>query len=876
MDNRYRQVRLAQQTFPWLSALVTRVASQKVDPKLGKLGAHLCIFAEKILHLSDSQKRRLEHYGIIHRLLDTLEAALSVSSRPAKIWNGQLDVPSAGLFDLPLLRCIAVAIEAASDGEQEGKAAIAFIESIVKDALLRGKINYKGIFSAFLEVSQIGEEEDGGLEEAPALESLSGKDDLAGYEKYAEALYKILVRYGSCNCDRKRENDRHWARLRLKPLYQANTHNQIPFDMLFSASPNPGPPRTVQLDWQEIRVFVPTSKSNPRLRVQWAQELTPALEVDQTEGTENEAYERIETLCTLLSDRCGSLLCFQAAGDHLVVLREATDLISQHNVKHDASPGLPLGQVLDRFNMRHGMRPVLAYILAKAAWYYYDSGWTSMGMTKNSVYFMGETVEDEVVYFCKPYLSAQLPPGGSQTVECRQVVGMIHRYPRILALGIMLVEIATGQRFEIEGHPEQWDARTVNQQLLRLQEHISSGNLYEDCRFPRYRTAVNKCLDPMLFRNAPFNPRKPAENMEKRRSILYNEVVDPLRQLIEGTGWHSELDEFERSALIPKPRAMNTSKPSAQVTISEIITPTVLEKDPWLEEIAVLNTMLKRESKKNSTKSAPFKIAILDTGYDESSPTFDIPGRSRKIKEWRDFVSCSLHPVDTDGHGTHLVTLLLQLECPAHIYVARVTENSKTLNSAEGNIAEAIRIAASEWDVDFISLSFGFPKHVQGIREAIADAVYIKRGAITFFAAANNDGFNSREMFPANMGESVISVRGTNRAGSFEPKYNPPASSDEPVFGTLGVDVLSDWPGVEAGKPMSGCSVATPIAVAIAVMLLAYAAARPREFEPDDLKLMRTRRGVFEMFKGLSTSYSPTPPFECLTRVPYRNQRPRG
>lgn len=431
---------------------------------------------------------------------------------------------------------------------------------------------------------------------------------------------------------------------------------------------------------------------------------------------------------------------------------------------------------------------------------------------------------------------------------------MIHRYPRILALGIMLVEIATGQRFEMEGHPDQWDPRTSNQQLLSLQKLASSGEFHEDCRFPRYKTAVNKCLDPMLFRHAPFNPREPTENLEKRRSIFYHEIVDPLRQLIEGTGWDAELDDFERTALVPKPRAVKTSKPAAQITISEIATPPVPEKDPWLEEVAVLNTMLKRERKKSSTRSGPFKIAILDTGYEESSPSFDLPGRSRRIKEWRDFACSSPHPVDTDGHGTHLLTLLLQLECPAHIYVARVTENSKTLNSAEANIAEAIRVAGLEWDVDFISLSFGFPRHVQGIRDAIADVVHNKRGAITFFAAANNDGFNSREMFPANLGESVISVRGTNRAGGFESKYNPPTTSDEPVFGTLGVDVLSDWPGLETGKLMSGCSVATPIAVAIAVMLLEYAAARPRDFEPGDLKLMRTRRGVFEMFKGLSTS----------------------
>ncbi|KAH6845818.1 hypothetical protein B0I37DRAFT_398947 [Chaetomium sp. MPI-CAGE-AT-0009] len=689
----------------------------------------------------DSQKGRLVQYGTIQRLLNKLEAAFIVSSIPAKMWNGQLGLPFGGHLDFPLLTSIAAAMEDANDGGCKGVQTLALIEPIIKNALLRGKIDYMAIFSTFLEASEIGQEENAELDDAPVPEVPSGKDDFAGYEKYAKALYKVLVRYGSCNCDRQDQNDRHWARLRLKSHYQANTSNQIPFDMLFSASPNPT--RTVRFEWQDVRVFVPTGKSPRR--------------ANEPGRTDDEAYERIETLCTLISSRCGSLLCFKSAGDHLMVLRKATDLVSQHNVKHDASPGLHLGQVLDRFNMRHGMRPVLAYILAKAAWYYYDSEWTSMGMSK----------DNEVVYFCKP-----------QMVECRQVVGMIHRYPRVLALGIMLME----------GRPD------------HLQKHLNNGEFHEDCRFPRYRAAVTKCLDPMLFRNAPYNPNKPTENLDQRRSILYNEIVDPLRQLIEGTGWDDELDDIERTALVPKSRAKTASKPTAQVTVSEMTT------TGTIPEITVLNKMLKAERRRAPTRR-----------YDESSPTFDIPGRSRKIKAWKDFVSSSPHPVDTDGHGTHLLTLLLQLECPANIYVA-----------PERNIAEAIRIAASEWDVDFISISFGFPRHVQGIREAIADAVYTKRGAITFFAAANNDGFNSREMFPANLGESVIS-----------PKYNPPTSSDEPVFGTLGVDVLSDWPGLETGKLMSGCSVATPIAVAIA-------------FEPDDLKLMRTRRGVFEMFKEIS------------------------
>lgn len=156
-----------------------------------------------------------------------------------------------------------------------------------------------------------------------------------------------------------------------------------------------------------------------------------------------------------------------------------------------------------------------------------------------------------------------------------------------------------------------------------------------------------------------------------------------------------------------------------------------------------------------------------------------------------------------------------------------------------------------DWDADFVSMSFGFSRHVPKIRDAIADAVYHKKGAITFFAAAANDGFNSREMFPANLGESVISVRGTSRSGAFESEFNPPTSSPEAVFGTLGKDVYSDWIGAEGRRAMSGCSVATPVAAGIASMLFEYATSHPGEFRDQDLRLMLTRRGIYELFKEI-------------------------
>ncbi len=157
-------------------------------------------------------------------------------------------------------------------------------------------------------------------------------------------------------------------------------------------------------------------------------------------------------------------------------------------------------------------------------------------------------------------------------------------------------------------------------------------------------------------------------------------------------------------------------------------------------------------------------------------------------------------------------------------------------------------MAAIQWDVDFISMSFGLAKHVVEIRDAIRHAAYHKKDRITFFAAAANDGLNSREMFPANFSDAVISVRGTNRSGAFEPDFNPPMSAPGPVFGTLGSDVYSDWIGEEGSRCMSGCSVATQIAVGIACMLLEYTASRAAEFQPEDMALMRTKRGIFELF----------------------------
>lgn len=759
----------------------------------------------------------------------------------------------------------------------------------IKKAVSKRKIEYDSLFKILDLCSKITAADD--LYESMSLDANSSCEDVSNYTKRAEEVRKILADHALCSCTdaEKPANIRHRARLRLKPVYPADNHHQLPFDMLFSSALNPL--RGGTLSWQEIQILLSTRKAGTGKRLHFAGDHAPQRQGagDHNDRVSRQDFEIVNNLCKLINGDYGSVLHFKVMQQRLAVLLNFPEASRPRSFAADV--GLRLGDILERFDMGYGMRPVLAYTIAKAVWLHYDSDWMSVATSSDDIFFMGEEDDEDIHYFCKPYLSTDIHTESQQREEeCRQIIGMVHSYPRVLALGIVLVEIATRQHIHFEGRPSTWTPNYANKKLIALQNLSKRESFQEDCRFRPYETAAKKCLDPNLFKNAPFNSERPGENLEERRKILHDEVVEPLRKLIVGTRWNEEFVEMEQTRLVPRNRQRKplnhvpvngfskATREMKPVSSSErsvyaswgtqsrprghlrmLTNSSSWKKSRWVERMAKYNHEI-RENRKKGTKSSRIKLAILDTGYDINASTFDVPNRSNNI-QWHDFVSNSIHPVDTDGHGTHLLTLLLQLEVQADIYVARITENSQSLGTAEERyIAEAIYKAAHKWDVDFISMSFGFPHYVEGIRAAIADAVHHKGGAITILAAANNDGLNSREMFPANIDE-VISIRGTNGEGCFDPRFDPPKSAGEAVFGTLGVDVHSDWIGHELSRSMSGCSVATPIATSIAVMVLNYVSTQLDEFDTGDLRLLKTRRGVVELFKGIFT----TPTIQTLS-----------
>lgn len=166
---------------------------------------------------------------------------------------------------------------------------------------------------------------------------------------------------------------------------------------------------------------------------------------------------------------------------------------------------------------------------------------------------------------------------------------------------------------------------------------------------------------------------------------------------------------------------------------------------------------------------------------------------------------------------------------------------------------QAIIHAAKVWGVDIVSLSFGFSAEIGCIKDAIRQAEIIKKDSIVFFAAAANEGANSKEMFPACL-DSVISIRGTDVWGGFMSRLNPPPNRINPescLFGTLGNEVPWDWPGKDSTKKMSGCSIAAPVAAGIAALILQHTASCP-ELNGEKQRLIKSRRGVVQVFKAVA------------------------
>lgn len=276
----------------------------------------------------------------------------------------------------------------------------------------------------------------------------------------------------------------------------------------------------------------------------------------------------------------------------------------------------------------------------------------------------------------------------------------------------------------------------------------------------------------------------------------------------------------------------------------------VKESDKWHDWF---KTVLSRVYK-ITEPSIKVKIAILDTGLELSTRQQEIYEVNQEF-QFRSFVCRSGEDpdeqIDDVGHGTHLACLLARLAPYACIYVARVLDRESRSQLGKPKRAaihartiakvrpihshckttkpydhQAIRYAVDKWEVDIITMSFGFPdvQDCDDEEESMQKAlVHAHAKNVTLFAAASNDGKNRPDNvpWPARASE-VILVH--SASGNGTPSGFTPSPDDNQRVMTLGEHVKSAWPA-RFNLPgnvryLGGTSCATPIAAAIAAVLL--------------------------------------------------------
>lgn len=117
-------------------------------------------------------------------------------------------------------------------------------------------------------------------------------------------------------------------------------------------------------------------------------------------------------------------------------------------------------------------------------------------------------------------------------------------------------------------------------------------------------------------------------------------------------------------------------------------------------------------------------------------------------------------------------------------------------------------------------MSFGFDEYDPEIKDALGRAE-TKQAVV--FAAIANDGNHKKAAWPGRDPQYAIGIHSINDWGTVPSPFNSP-EVPSPRLMVVGENLASHWPTAKGGglRTGSGTSFATPVAVALAALILAF------------------------------------------------------
>ncbi|KAI9367893.1 hypothetical protein BJX61DRAFT_550917 [Aspergillus egyptiacus] len=383
------------------------------------------------------------------------------------------------------------------------------------------------------------------------LRTADGSDALSGEEsrprnpdsrypaQVNNTLYTCLRLYSSCSCSPPHLD---YARLRLDAGHDKEEYGEIPFELVFKTSPalshDEGHAESSRR--KQVAFTVPSPKPSSR----------PGSSSPFAEGPRR---VKLGVFCRLI----GSV---NDAPIHFHIKKNAMNFTYSipGSVQREFFPQaeIPFSKWLEQTAyLSNRVKVTLAYTIARSVWRYYSSYWMETPWTHDNIQMLEERISPSNHIRPHPYFMTKLYKPKGQIQDYCLADDLLHVYPNVLALAIVLIEIATKKPFKCDSPHHPWDATTINDYYEWAWMTANRSDLRNTVG-PAYEKVVNSCLDGELFSDGPFDESRPDKNLEVRQSILYDKIVVPLQELYHA--YIDDLDIQEKPAVAPQLRVIDT------------------------------------------------------------------------------------------------------------------------------------------------------------------------------------------------------------------------------------------------------------------------------------------------------------------------------
>jgi len=374
--------------------------------------------------------------------------------------------------------------------------------------------------------------------------------------------------------------------------------------------------------------------------------------------------------------------------------------------------GIRLSQLLKEgeFSVEHKIR--LSYTVARAFWQFYSSDLMKARWTSEDIWFirLDESVEGSDEIPLRAFVSF---PFGSHFHEAPGEFydedKYLHSYPRILYLGIVLLEIGLGKSLGLErnsGRTPEAHINLARRKARKELEELKKADWDDFMWKDYYAKAISNCLESANFKDTAKRQKAgpqgsktdtnpyPNPPLEERRKALFRNVVTPLFWL--ATVGFENTEDIPRVPIRKKLRRQPTFADNDELqqfwrgksTQPSFCAGGAVNTEEFLTGLTDIAAHIYR-CRRLAKVTRSIRVAILDTGCKKDLLFFQDPERFKYIKRWKDFTTNdSATETDTFGHGTFMVRLFMHVAPRIDVYLIRVAEGTDNLQNSQHSIAK--------------------------------------------------------------------------------------------------------------------------------------------------------------------------------------------